>query len=452
MRHVVARPLVDSADPMRGDVAPPQQNASGPAAGTPAELVLRWLVPLRFLAAAAQLAALAAARFAFALELPYLALAAVPAATLLSNLALQRVRVTPARALPLAAAVLVFDTLLFTLLLTLSGGPDNPFSAIYAIHVAMAAMLGSVRVTSLVAAIAALGYAAAFLWHEPQHFWHRAVTPGGAIAFHAVGMWIAVALVAVALTYFIDRITRSLREREEALQRISLVAARNARLASLTTLAAGAAHELGSPLGTIAVIAGDIERGAARSEGGDELADDARLLRSEVERCRAILDRMSGRAADFEREMDEPLFSDEVAVVVRAAELGDAAGRVDVSVEAPPGARLGSRADFAAVVLPLVRNSLDASPPEGRVRVRVVCGAGRVRVDVRDEGHGMSEEALERAGEPFFTTRPPGRGTGLGLFVVRLHAERLGGTLRLSSASGRGTQASVEWPVTHERT
>jgi two-component system sensor histidine kinase RegB len=63
----------------------------------------------------------------------------------------------------------------------------------------------------------------------------------------------------------------------------------------------------------------------------------------------------------------------------------------------------------------------------------------------------MSAETLAHAGEPFFTTRPPGRGTGLGLFVVRLHAERLGGTLHLASSPGAGTTASVEWPV-HERT
>jgi two-component system sensor histidine kinase RegB len=68
-------------------------------------------------------------------------------------------------------------------------------------------------------------------------------------------------------------------------------------------------------------------------------------------------------------------------------------------------------------------------------------------VRVRDDGHGMSPETLRRAGEPFFTTRPPGRGTGLGLFVVRLQAERLGGTLQLDSAPGAGTTANVEWPV-----
>jgi two-component system sensor histidine kinase RegB len=421
--------------------APPRHVATG----SDAELVLRWLVPLRFVTAAGQLGALAVARFVLELPLPYAALAAVPVVTGLTNLALQRIRVEPALAGRLAAGVLAFDTLLFTFLLTESGGPDNPFSALYAIYVAMAAMLASARATWLVASLSAAGYAIAFRWHEPQHFWHGPVAPGVPLALHAVGMWVAVAAVAVVLGFFIGRITRSLRAREEALQHISEIAARNARLASLTTLAAGAAHELGSPLGTIAVIARELERAAS----GDAL-EDARLLRSEVERCRAILDRMSGRAARVDREAGEALRSEEVGEVLCAEELGDAATRVDVAVEAPRGTHLGSRADFAAVVLPLVRNALDASPAKARVQVRVARAGERVQVGVRDEGHGMSAETLAHAGEPFFTTRPPGRGTGLGLFVVRLHAERLGGTLQLASVPGSGTTASVEWPV-HER-
>jgi two-component system sensor histidine kinase RegB len=382
--------------------------------------------------------------------MPYRALSAVPALTALSNLLLWRLAVPPQRALQVVSSVLVFDTLLFTLLLTLSGGPDNPFGAIYVIHVAMAAMTGSAYATWLVAALSALGYAIAFRWHEAQHFWHGPVDVGVPLQLHAVGMWLAVAIVAVVITFFIGRITRSLGQRELALQRIGELAARNARLASLTTLAAGAAHELGSPLGTIAVIAGDIEREARDAQGFADLAQDARLLRSEVERCRAILDRMSGGAARFEAELGEPLVPEDVAEVLGEAALGAAAPRIELAVDAPPGAVLGTRADFAAVVLPLVRNSIDASPPEARVRVEVVRAGPRVRVLVRDRGHGMSAEVLERAGEPFFTTRPPGRGTGLGLFVVRLHAERLGGALQLVSVPGSGTTASVEWPVGHE--
>jgi two-component system sensor histidine kinase RegB len=419
------------------------------AAESAPELVLRWLVPLRFLAAAGQLGAITLAAFGLALPLPYAALTAVPAFTVLSNLALRSVRVPPARARSLAAGVLVLDTLLFTLLLHWSGGPDNPFSAIYAIHVAMASMLGSTGATWLVASLSAAGYAFLFWWHEPQHFWHAPLTPDIPVQLHALGMWVAVAVVAVVITYFIGRITQTLRQREAELRRIGDLAARNARLASLTTLAAGAAHELGSPLGTIAVVARDIEREAVLTEGLEPLAEDARLLRSEVERCRAILERMSGGAAAVAAEASPSLGPEDVARVLGPAELGDAASRIDVAVDAPPGESLGGRGDFAAIVLPLVRNAIDASPPGARIRVEVGCAGGRVRVCVRDAGHGMSPEVLERAGEPFFTTRPPGRGTGLGLFVVRLHAERLGGTLQHASTPGSGTTARVEWPVAH---
>jgi two-component system sensor histidine kinase RegB len=414
------------------------------------ELVLRWLVALRFLAAAGQGMALAVAALALELPLPYRALWTVPALTVLSNLVLWLVPVPPARARSVAASVLVLDTLLFTALLTLSGGPDNPFSAIYAIHVAIAAMLGSARATWLVSGLSAAGYAFAFRWHESQHFWHGPLAEAVPLQLHAVGMWVAVAVVAVVITFFIGTITTKLREREAALRSMGEVAARSARLASLTTLAAGAAHELGSPLGTIAVIARDLA-GAARAPALASLADDAALLRSEVDRCRAILDRMSARAERVDAEALEPLSPDEISRVLGRGEFGDAAERVDVAVDAPAGASLGSRADFAAVVVPLVHNSLDASPPGARVRVNVALERERVRVRVRDEGHGMSSEVLERAGEPFFSTRPPGRGTGLGLFVVRLHTERLGGSLRLESAPGAGTTASAEWLLAHAR-
>jgi two-component system sensor histidine kinase RegB len=441
-RQLESVPIMNVDEPRSGPISPPSL-----ASESAPELVLHLLVPLRFLAAGGQLAALAVARFALSLPLPYLALVCVPLATGLSNVLLARSTVPRTRARAVATLILVLDTLLFTVLLLQSGGPDNPFSAIYAIHVAMAAMMGSARDTWLIAGLSALGYALAFFWHEPQHFWHGPLLPGIPLQLHAVGMWVAVAVVSAVITFFIVRITHTLRAREAELRDLGELAARNARLASLTTLAAGAAHELGSPLGTIAVIARDIARQAGGGGPFEVLGEDARLLRSEVERCRAILDRMSGHAESVGSESASPLSAREVASELGPSVLGADASRLELRVDAAPDAPLGTRADFAAVVLPLVRNALDASPSGGRVRVGVRRQANRIEVRVSDEGHGMSADVLERAGEPFFTTRPPGRGTGLGLFVVRLHAERLGGTLRLESAPSEGTTAIAEWPL-----
>jgi two-component system sensor histidine kinase RegB len=416
------------------------------ASATPSELVLRWLVPLRFLAAAGQAAGLLLGAFALQLPLPYATLWSVPALTVASNLALS----TPLRALlparTLVPAVLLFDSLLFTFLLQQSGGPDNPFSALYAIHIAMAAMTGSARATWAVALASAAGYGLVFRWHEPQHFWHGNA-PGLPIALHALGMWVAVVVVAVVITYFIGRVMRTLREREEDLRRVGEVAARSARLASLTTLAAGAAHELGSPLGTIAVVARELERAAAGGGAPPGLAEDARLLRAEADRCRAILDRMSARAESESTRVAAPLAAEDALGAVAEALGPEDAARVHGVVRAQAGASLGARNDFLEVVVPILRNALDASPRGAAVRLEVAVDGARLRVVARDEGHGMDAETLSRAGEPFFTTRPAGRGTGLGLFVVRLHTERLGGELRLESAPGCGTTATVEWPA-----
>jgi two-component system sensor histidine kinase RegB len=260
-------------------------------------------------------------------------------------------------------------------------------------------------------------------------------------------MWVAVVVVSVVITFFIGRVTRTLRAREEEAQRLTAIAERNARLASLTTLAAGAAHELGSPLGTIAVVAGELERAAQGIGTPASLAEDAQLLRAEVARCRSIVDRMSAQAERYQRGDPEPLAAGEALAALCEALGPEAAARLAGEVRAPARAWLGSKADFLDVVVPLVRNALDASPPDALVHADVEVHHGRIRVMTRDRGHGMSPETLARAGEPFFTTRPPGRGTGLGLFVVRLHAERLGGSLRLSSSEGRGTTAVVEWPL-----
>lgn len=430
------------ASPARRDPAPPLATDSAP------ELVLRGLVPLRFAAAVGAAAALSAAQLALGLPLPYGALWAVPALTLLSNLPLQRaVRRGAPSARSLVPAVLLLDVLLFTFLLQKSGGPDNPLSALYVVPVAMAAMTGSSRATWAVAAAAAAGYALVFRWHETQHFWHGPALPGSSVGLHAVGMWFAVVVVSVVITYFLGRITRTLRAREAEIHRLGDVAARSARLASLTTLAAGAAHELGSPLGTIAVVAREIERQSV-GDGHAALAEDARLLRAEVDRCRSILDRMATRAERAGLESGGELRAGDALAALRDA-LGDArdAARVSGEVRIAAGISLGTRRDVLELVLPLLRNALAVAPANTQVELTAELAGERLRVRVRDRGPGMDVETLGRAGEPFFTTRPPGHGTGLGLYVVRLNAERLGGFLALDSAPGRGTTATVEWPL-----
>ena len=226
----------------------------------------------------------------------------------------------------------------------------------------------------------------------------------------------------------------------------------NERLAALTTLAAGAAHELGTPLGTIAVVAHEMQIAAQRADGDGTMADfaeDARLVRQQVDRCREILEHLRGDVAGRTTDEAGDCDAGEVAAHVRDSLRPDRAGRVDLCVaDHLPRPASPPRATEQAVRL-LVNNAFDASPDGGRVRLDVSTpDLGRsVEFAVIDAGTGMDRETLRRATEPFFTTKQPGRGMGLGLFLVRLVAERHGGDLSIHSTPGRGTTATLRLPT-----
>jgi len=176
------------------------------------------------------------------------------------------------------------------------------------------------------------------------------------------------------------------------------------------------------------------------------MLDDARLIRREVERCRTILSRMrmdigeesthrSSTSFDqLEKSLRESLGKQELP---RLRVVRDP--KVEL-VPAPPRA-------IEQALLVLVRNAFDASPPTGEVSLRIDRHDGqRVRFEVRDAGSGMSEEMLRRAGQPFFTTKEPGRGMGLGLFLVRLVAQQCGAVFTIDSKPGSGTTCVLELP------
>jgi two-component system sensor histidine kinase RegB len=230
-------------------------------------------------------------------------------------------------------------------------------------------------------------------------------------------------------------------------------ASRSERLASLTTLAAGAAHELSTPLATIAVATRELERNASRvSEPqpvGAALRDDARLIRSELDRCQAILDGMSGRAGAGLLTTLEPLAPAAIARLLqeRLADTRRQQLDIEIAPEAPVPSATG--AEMVQAISSLLRNAFDASSSDDRVLLRFGARDGMARIEVRDRGAGMPRDTQLRAGEPFFTTKEAGKGLGLGLFLVRTFVERSGGTLDFDVSDG--TTAILEIPALSDK-
>jgi len=400
------------------------------------QIVLAALTRLRWLAVVGQITATAVATWALRVRLPLAPIAGLILLTALSNVVLVVLPQSEKRQPWLIPLVLLLDVFLLTSLLYLTGGPQNPFAALYLIHVAMAVIVLRPGWTWIVVAAVGACYGIVLAWHLPlgDHPLPRRVL--------SIGNWIALVLMSVILAAFIGRVIWSLRQREHELAVVRERAGRSEQLAALTTLAAGAAHELNTPLGTIAVVARELER-SCEPTGAPDVLEDARLIRREVDRCRAILSRMrvdigedvshrsTLRLFDLESHLRENLRDGE----------GD---RLTVSsspdvqtVHAPARA-------LEQALLVLLRNAFDASPPRSPVLLDIHPGERGIRFEVRDRGPGMSPDLLRRAGQPFFTTKDPGRGMGLGLFLVRLVAQQCGATFSVDSTPGAGTTCVLE--------
>jgi two-component system sensor histidine kinase RegB len=403
-------------------------------------IALSALVRLRWLAVVGQVGATLVAVVALGADVPAGAVGAVIAFTALTNAGLMvYMRASRPRGW-LVQAVLVFDVLALTALLYLTGGAQNPFSVLYLVHVAMAVIVSEWMWTWAILALSAVCYGALFVWHMPLRVGES--VPAWVIP---AGNWVALVLVAVLIAAFIGRVERSLRQREVELADVRERAGRNERLAALTTLAAGAAHELNTPLGTIAVVAKELEVGAERGADATSITDDARLIRQEVERCREILNRMRLDIGEdlgaLKRDSTDVLrLVDHLRGELRAEE----SGRLKVRCGADVRTVCAPERALEQALLVLLRNAFDASPAASPVELSVRRRNGHVAFVVEDRGSGMSEEMLRRAGEPFFTTKEPGRGMGLGLFLVRLVAERCGAEFWLDSKVGVGTRCVLE--------
>ena len=421
---------------------------AGSAGEAAPRLALPWVLRLRYGMVFSGVAVLLVAAPILKIHLAVVLWALLPFVLILvSNVWLDRARKSRADDVQrILGSIFVFDTLCLTVVLGLTGGPMNPFSLLYLVQITLSVVVLKKEWTWILGGFSAVCFGALFFLNVPLDGMRILPAEHGLFP-HLVGMWVAFVVAALLISFFTGRVSDALRLREQEVLQLQEQVAHQERLTSLGTLAAGAAHEFGTPLGTIAIVAREIERYAATLQTAEELGDDAKLIRAEVERCQRILQRMSAEGA-------EPVGESPCAIQVsdllkQAVEQISVAQRQRVSIVAVDAEEVVSLPVAATVqsLVALVGNALDASADDLPVVMKAECNGQEIVLLVCDSGCGMNEEVLRHVAEPFFTTKEPGEGMGLGTFLVRTFAERLGGNLAYRSAPGRGTVATLTLPM-----
>ena len=408
-------------------------------------LRLETLVRLRWVAVAGQLLTILIVALWFDFTLPLMTCLGLIAALAAANSALSVAFPSTYRLEPAAAfAVLALDLFQMGALLFITGGLNNPFAPLICIPVIISFASQPSR-HSIALFITALAFITLLAFTPYPLPWFE----GRTLEVHPLlqlGMWSSIVSMTAFAAFYAYRVSQEASLLADALTATELILQREKHLHQLDGLAAAAAHELGTPLATISVVAKEMERDLGQDE---RYREDVQLLRSQSERCRDILRRLTSLASDGEAHMRAlPLSSMIEEVIAPHREFGVKVELVELSERAREP--VGSRNPAILYGLGnLLENAVDYA--RSNVTVSVEHTASDVTVTIEDDGAGFSAGVLQRIGEPYVTSRQSDTragGLGLGLFIAKTLLERSGGTLRFENRSpeGSGARVVVNWP------
>ncbi|MCP9229103.1 ActS/PrrB/RegB family redox-sensitive histidine kinase [Mesorhizobium sp. LMG 17147] len=408
-------------------------------------LRLNTLIRLRWLAIVGQSLTVLVVAYGLKFPLPVSMCFALIACSAWMNLLLTFRYPAAHRLTPFSAfAILTFDSLQLAGLLYMTGGLTNPFSLLMTVPVVVSATSLPLRLTALLGALVIVAATLLVFYHLPLP-WHEGA-PLAMPFIYVAGIWMAVFCSIAFTAIYAFRVAEEARLLANALAATELVLQREQHLSALDGLAAAAAHELGTPLATITLVAKEMEKALGEDP---KYGEDVKLLRSQSERCREILKRLTSLSSESEVHLSRlPLTSLVEEVTAPHRDFG-------ISIKLRPGERIGpepvGRRNPGVIygLGNLVENAVDFA--RKNVTIRWKWNEAAVSFSIIDDGPGFPPEIIDRIGEPYMSTRQgteAGGGLGLGLFIAKTLLERSGATLdfRNSSEPGEGAIVQISWP------
>jgi len=402
---------------------------------------LRLLFRLRNIAIAAQSVTILLAVVYLKMELPLWPIVGAVAVLCVFNV-YTRYRINQPRPLRLFELVmqLCVDIVVLTVLLSLSGGASNPFAILYLLPLTITAFLLPARVTWGLALLTVVCYSSLLVVYVPMP---HAIHHHDAFNLHIVGMWLGFVLSAGVIAYFIVGLQKIIEQQASALHKAREHAFKNEQLVKLGVLAASTAHDLGTPLNSIALLLEDIEY----DEAGDQpqLLQKTRQMREQIDRCRQALATLSKSAGNVSLKSGRAMpLTEYLQGLIQNWRQHHPDTAIELHFAQPDSVAAIMADDVLNLALTnIVDNAIEVSPQ--RIDINASQSRDGWDLEIRDYGPGLSSESQQQIGKQGYSTKQ--YGLGLGLFLSHTIIERLGGAVKLSNHPDGGLCTHIQLPA-----
>lgn len=342
------------------------------------------------------------------------------------------------------------DIISISFLLFFSGGASNPFVSYYLVPLSISAATLAWAYTWCIALASLAAYTLLLFYHfpipefSPSHNHHNMSADSSHLNLHIIGMWINFLVSAGLITYFVVKMAATLRQQESQLMALREDDLRDEQLMAVATLAAGTAHELGTPLSTIKVLLSEMQKDYKED---NELSNDLTLIQTQITQCsntlktlvhQAELNQEGGSSNVMEPVADYCchiidrwlLMRPEVEAQIEIDDTCD-----DICAIFHP--------TIAHSIINLLNNAADANPQD--ITVNISWDKTLLMMDIIDHGPGVPVELANQLGKPFITTK--GKGLGLGLFLTHATLSRYQGKIKLYNRDSGGTLTELRLPL-----